>query len=195
MVGSYAPPHSGHLSAMSAASEALSRIGESVVCHCYVPNRDQYVLQKVHDPEGETWNAGNRISRLMDLLAGNDLRSRIDDISISDRSQRAITDVAINTICGALGIDQSRVVIVVGSDQVTSVRPHLLRSRAVCVLRPGHLNSLTAAFSKKWFRQAVSDGTYLITERSYPYVEPSSSAARLEQLGAREKVSNSSVLT
>lgn len=178
LVGSYAPAHIGHVAAMTSAKTALESSGEKVAAVIYVPNGDAYVSMKVNDTRG-VWSFERRIKILLGLVPGASVPVFVDDISGSSPViDKSITKTAMTSASKVLNIGMDRFVIVVGSDQVASMKPHLATNKAVCVVRPGAVASILNMFGEKWFYHAVASGQYMFTERDNPYEDVSSTALR-----------------
>jgi nicotinic acid mononucleotide adenylyltransferase len=178
MVGSYAPAHIGHIAAMTAAVSALEASGEKVAASIYVPNADAYVSFKVRDTNG-IWSFDRRIDLLLGLVPGSVVPTFVDDISGSTPVvDTSITATAISNASARLQIDSKRFVIVVGSDQVASMEPHVAANKAICVVRPGAVAPILNMFRQQWFYQAVASGRYIFTERDNPFEDISSTTLR-----------------
>jgi nicotinic acid mononucleotide adenylyltransferase len=179
MVGSFAPVHPGHFDAMSSAKRKLQSIGEKVDAAIFAPNSDSYVSLKLNDIKGE-WNFANRVA---EFLAHDSLGvpTYVDDITGSRAPERTISEEVIDTISRRLGITACRSVLVVGSDQVASMRPHLETNRAICVLRPQFEDHLKINIEEEWLRQAIAEGTYMVTTQEDPELVISSTAIRKER--------------
>jgi nicotinic acid mononucleotide adenylyltransferase len=179
LVGSFAPPHRSHVAVAEAAARLLSARDERVGAAVFVPNRDSYVGVKVGDRHGRL-RLQKRVDLLRRVLSQSALPVIIDDVSATTGDNLTITDASVHSLKSHLGVDPGDVWIVVGSDQVASLRPHLRDHRAVCVLRPGAATPLFDVVGKKWFRRAVADGRLLLTERERADGDISSTAIRQE---------------
>jgi nicotinic acid mononucleotide adenylyltransferase len=178
MVGSFAPAHDGHIAAMTAATAAIEAAGQELAGVVYVPNGDSYVSFKIHDTR-KVWNFGRRIEVLMELVPSLKVPTFVDDLSGSTPIvDKSITKTAITTASERLGVDPSRFVIVVGSDQAASVEPYMTTNQAVCVVRPGAVAVMLNLLREDWFRRAAASGQYLFTERDNPYEDISSTQIR-----------------
>ena len=116
MVGSFAPPHVGHIAAMTAAYSALEALGQKIAGMVYVPNTDSYVSVKVEDTRG-IWRFSRRVNLLLEVLAESPVPTFVDDISGSSGPIRSsITEEAMGVAADKLYINSNRLIIVVGSD-------------------------------------------------------------------------------
>lgn len=179
MVGSLAPVHEGHLDAMQSAEQALIEMGERVVASTFTPNSDSYVSVKLNDTNG-TWNFSRRVDEFLKLRSSTRKVSYVDDITGKSPPERSISEHAIENISTRLGIEACRLILVVGADQIGSMRPHLESNRAVCVLRPGWESVMDQHLSEEWFRDAVEGGRYIFTDRKNNTTDIQSTIIRRE---------------
>lgn len=177
MVGSFAPVHNGHLDAMESAERTLIANGEDIAGNIFVPNSDSYVLQKLNDTKGR-WNFDRRVSEFLKKEATTNLSLYVDDITGSAPPELSISEEAIKTSSELLGIQATSLVLVVGTDQMESMRPHIETNRAVCVIRPGYDEHLSKMLEKKWFKQAAENGRFILTNRQNILDDISSTAIR-----------------
>lgn len=177
MVGSFAPPHRGHVAGMAAARRALEADGEAVAGVAYTANSDSYVSTKVDNSTG-LWDFDKRVGRFFGLLPSLDIPTFVDDISGSKPPTLTITETAVGNLAARLQIEPARMVVVVGSDQAASMEPHLADNRAVCVIRPGSITPILDLFKARWFQEAVSSGRYVLTDREDPFENVSSTQIR-----------------
>lgn len=178
MVGSFAPVHIGHIDAMESAEKALYIGGECVSSSVFVPNSDSYVSVKLNDTAG-TWNFSRRVNEFGVYEPRMRSPSFVDDITGLTPPERSISEEAISTAVLKLGIEACRVMLVVGSDQVDSMRPHLDSNRAICIVRPGSENEIRDRLEEKWFRDAVGDRRYMLARRRIASRDISSTQIRL----------------
>lgn len=164
MVGSFAPAHDGHIDAMESAEKALLKTDETVAANVFVPNSDSYVSIKLDDSEGK-WNFSRRVNEFALFEPDTRSPSFVDDLTGLTPPERSISEEAISTASLRLGIEVCRVMLVVGSDQVDSMKPHLDDNRAICIVRPGSEKEISERFNEKWFRDAVGDGRYILARR------------------------------
>ena len=167
MVGSFAPVHVGHIDSIIAATETLRDNGEIVSAAVLTPNSDSYVSLKLDDKVGE-WNFERRVLDFDKIDYPSTVPIFVDDLSGARPPERTITESAIQNIKKELGMKACQIIIVVGSDQAYSVRPHLKSNRAVCVIRPGNADTITHLKQSRWFRKAESKGQYIISDRANP---------------------------
>lgn len=179
MVGSFAPVHSGHFDAMASAKRTLNDIGDTVNAAIFAPNSDSYVSFKLNDIKGE-WSFANRVEEFINCNA-LDIPTYVDDITGSRPPERSISDEVIDTATRRLGIEACRTVLVVGSDQVASMRPHLGTNRAICVIRPRFEDYVKVNIEEEWLRQALADGSYMITHQENPELVISSTVIRQQR--------------
>jgi nicotinic acid mononucleotide adenylyltransferase len=102
----------------------------------------------------------------------------VDDISGLKAPEKTITEAAIENVERELGIAACQIVLTVGSDQVNSMKRYLIDNRAVCVLRPGSVDSVDKLKKEDWFRDMVESGRYIITNRENSEVDISSTNIR-----------------
>lgn len=169
MVGSFAPVHRGHFDAVRAASRAITEHGISVESIILTPNSDPYLLRKMAAKGEElTWFYERRIEEIatQDSPFGH-IPTFVDDISGARVGLNEINLAVPETIHRHLGIAAEQLYFVTGSDQLQSMQAHLASdiNRAVCVLRPGHLERIQEVLRQDWVSQAVNQGRYIITER------------------------------
>lgn len=182
MVGSYAPVHAGHIDAMESAARALTESDERVSATIFTPNSDSYVVSvKLQDTEGK-WNFERRVSEFQLQDMDLSIPAFVDDITGSKPPERSISEEAIDTAVHHLGTIASKVILVVGSDQINSMKPHLATNRAICVLRPGSQHLVDESMREQWFRDAVHDGRYILTNRKITERDISSTEVRRRQL-------------
>lgn len=177
MVGSFAPVHYGHLDVMKSAERAVSdRIGP-VNAAVFAPNSDSYVSIKLSDTLGE-WSFDRRITEFDAIRSNLDTPVFVDDLTGLTPPERSISDEVIQTVSQRLGLLACQAILVVGSDQIASMRPHLENNRAVCVVRPNYEGYVQEAMQEDWLREAVSEGRYIITTQEDPDLVISSTAIR-----------------
>lgn len=164
MVGSFAPVHEGHFDAMMSAERTMIAKGEDISTLVFAPNSDSYVSTKLNDTDG-SWNFQRRISEFMKFDFQFRASAYVDDMTGMTPPEKSISEEVIDTVERQLGIQASKAVLVVGSDQVASMRPHLETNRAICVIRPGHINKVLYHSNEDWFKEAVNQGRYILTER------------------------------
>lgn len=164
MVGSFAPVHAGHFDAMYAAEQALTGEGEGVVSSVFAPNSDSYVSFKVNDTCGR-YSFERRVAEFLKMRSPLDSPTYVDDITGQSPPERSISEEVIDTVSRTLGIQACKAVLVVGSDQVSSMRSHIENNRVVCVLRPGSLEEVDIQRKERWFRRAIDDGRCILTVR------------------------------
>ena len=133
--------------------------GEQVVASTFAPNSDSYVSVKLNDSEGR-WSFQKRVGEFLDKDAGTVGAAYVDDITGIQPPERSISECAVDTISHRLGIAVCEIVLVVGTDQISSMRPHLDQNRAICVLRPGWESVVNQHSEESWFREAVADERY-----------------------------------
>jgi len=190
MVGSFAPIHAGHIDAMQSAESAfLKQYNERLIAKVFAPNSDSYVSIKLNDKNGE-WNFDKRVSEFDKLDSEFDITAYVDDITGKNPPEKSISDEVIATVSRKIGIAASKVVLVVGSDQLASMKPHIQNNRAVCVLRPGSLDVLLKYKDQEWFERAFYDGRYIITTRTDMIKDISSTAIRLLSSKMQSEVLN-----
>lgn len=164
VVGSFAPVHEGHFDAIRSAERALAIRDESVSANVFVPNSDSYVLGKVNDDK-RVWDFPTRVSKFLNKDSGTIAPSYVDDLSGIRPPKESISEAAIETASKALGIQACNFILVVGTDQLASMEPHLETNKAICVLRPGYEETLKQYINEEWFTDAVDSGRYILTER------------------------------
>lgn len=179
MVGSFAPVHEGHFDAIMSAERAMIAKGEDVSALVFAPNSDSYVSTKLKDTDGD-WNFQRRISEFMKFDFQFKAPAFIDDITGRNPPERSISEETITTIEQRLGIQASKALLVVGSDQVASMKPHLEANRAVCVIRPGSIGSVLEYSNEDWFSEAVRQDRYILTERNNRVTDISSTKIRAD---------------
>lgn len=177
MVGSFAPIHRGHFDAMLAAKKAIEDMNEDVSVVAMAPNSDSYVSIKLQDKTGE-WNFERRISEFEKIDSQLMIPTFVDDISGLKPPEKTITEEVVKNVQTELGIKACNIVLVVGSDQVESMKPHLQSNRAVCVIRPGSTDQIKCLDDQVWFVDAVASGRYIITNRKNPYLDIASASIR-----------------
>lgn len=177
MVGSFAPFHEGHADAMDSAKKVLSRLGENVVASVFVPNSDTYVSKKLCDTNSE-WNFQRRVQEF-DKKYIHETNVYVDDITgYLPQQEVSISELAIDTVHRKLGIAACRLSLVVGGDQLESIRPHLQHNRAICVLRPGWEEEERKVLMAGWTQQAIESGQCIITHRQRQDSDISSTVIR-----------------
>lgn len=164
MVGSFAPVHEGHFDAIMSAERTMIAKGEDVSALVFAPNSDSYVSTKLNDTNGD-WNFQRRVSEFMKFDFQFRASAFVDDITGRTPPEKSISEEVIDTVERQLGIQASKSVLVVGSDQVASMRSHLETNRAICVIRPGNISKVLDHSNENWFTEAVSQGRYILTER------------------------------
>lgn len=184
MVGSFAPVHTGHIDAMQSAERALLHLEEDLAATIFAPNSDSYVSVKLDDVE-KKWNFEKRVAEFASLESDLVAPSYVDDITGCFPPKRSISEEVIETVAQRTGILAANAVLVVGSDQIGSMEPHIESNRAICVLRPGSLEALLQYEDKKWFRNAVYDGRFIVTARTDMATDISSTAIRALSKDAR----------
>lgn len=177
LVGSFAPVHDGHLDNMRSAEKAAIARGYEISASVFTPNSDSYVLQKLNDKKGE-WNFNRRISDFLFTESGTNCVSYVDDISGRHSPEKSISETAINNVSLALGIETCKLILVVGSDQVESMKPHVNRNKAICILRPGYEEHLKKCTDNLWFKDAVNSGRLILANRENIKEDISSTAIR-----------------
>lgn len=177
MVGSYAPVHEGHFDAMRSAERKLAFQGDDVAGNIFAPNSDSYVLKKLQDDDG-VWNFSRRVNEFITRDSGTLSRSYVDDVTGNTPPERTISEEVISTVSDQLGLRACNLVLVVGTDQITSMQPHLESNRAICVVRPGYRDKLHDVMSQDWFIDATDRGRLLLTSRENVEVDVSSTAIR-----------------
>lgn len=185
MVGSFAPVHEGHLDAMQSAEEAMLLSGENVLASTFTPNSDSYVSIKLNDLDG-AWNFDRRVKEFSRLKSTTERSAYVDDVTGRTPPERSISEHAIENISNRLGIEVCKLVLVVGADQIGSMRPHLESNRAICVLRPGWEAVVNRHSNESWFLDAVESGRYIFTDRKNNTTDIQSTLMRreLEGLGS-----------
>jgi nicotinic acid mononucleotide adenylyltransferase len=177
MVGSYAPVHEGHFDAMRSAERRLLIEDDDIAGNVFAPNSDSYVLKKLHDTHG-IWNFGRRVNEFTARGSGTSSRSYVDDITGLIPPELSISEEVIETVSHRLGIKACNLVLVVGTDQISSMQSHLDYNRAICVLRPGSEGILQNVITKDWFNEATSENRLLLTSRENIKVDISSTEIR-----------------
>ena len=177
LVGSYAPVHEGHLDAMRSAERELLAQGESIAGNIFAPNSDSYVLKKLHDDQG-VWSFSRRIGEFLGKESGTISRSYVDDITGIAPPEKSISDEVIDNVSQKLGIRACNLILVVGTDQINSIQPHLVHNRAICVLRPGSERVLQDVQIEDWYKEAICKNNLLITSRENTEVGISSTQIR-----------------
>ncbi len=184
MVGSYAPVHDGHFDAMRSAEKRLMAMDDVAGC-VFAPNSDSYVLKKLQDDQG-VWNFNRRVDEFVTRESGTVSNSYVDNITGLVPPERSISEEVIDTVSYSLGVRACNLVLVVGTDQVVSTRPHLEYNRAICVLRPGSEEILGDVIDEDWFKEATRDGRLLLTSRENVEIDISSTQIR-KQLEMQER--------
>lgn len=164
VVGSFAPVHEGHFDAMRSAERALQARDWEVSANVFSPNSDSYVRQKLQDSEG-IWSFGRRVNGFIGSYCGTTSPSFVDDISGSTPPERSISEAAVTSTSRQLGIRACNLMLVVGSDQIASMRSHLQTNRAICILRPGYETVLEEYAQSNWFMEAVEAERYILADR------------------------------
>jgi len=177
MVGSFAPVHNGHFDAMESAEKSLIQRGEIVSANVFAPNSDSYVSVKLDDSTG-IWNFQRRVNEFRIFESHTRSPAYVDDLTGINPPELSISEEAMSTAALRLGIEACRVILVVGSDQIDSMKPHLNSNRAICVVRPGTEAMIRERLEEKWFRDAVGDGSYLMTNRRFIDYDISSTQIR-----------------
>lgn len=184
MVGSYAPVHDGHFDAMRSAEKRLMAMNDVAGC-VFAPNSDSYVLKKLQDDQG-VWNFNRRVDEFVTRESGTVSTSYVDNITGLTPPERSISEEVIDTVSYRLGVRACNLVLVVGTDQVASTRPHLEYNRAICVLRPGSEEILGDVIDEDWFKEATRDSGLLLTSRENVEIDISSTQIR-KQLEMQER--------
>jgi nicotinic acid mononucleotide adenylyltransferase len=187
MVGTFAPVHEGHFDAMRSAERALAARGEDASAVIFAPNSDSYVSVKLEDTDG-TWNITNRIAEFLSRDAGTCSQAYVDDISGLKPPERSISKTVTDNVHKQLGITAFNSILVVGSDQIASVRPHLDNNRAICILRPGYADLVNKHFEEDWFLESVKSGRYILAERENSEVDVNSTCIRALLKRTRERL-------
>lgn len=177
MVGSFAPLHPGHIDAMESAERVILRLDGSLAGLVYAPNSDSYVSLKLNDKVGE-WNFERRVSEFTDKESGLLTPSYVDDVTGISPPERTISEEVISTVSRQLGIRACNAILIVGSDQIHSMKAHIDENRAVCVVRPGYLSAIDEHKSQKWFRKAIKSDRLIITEHRDMVSQLSSTSIR-----------------
>lgn len=167
MVGSYAPVHEGHFSSMLAAKDALESQNEPVSNIVFTPNSDSYVTDiKLRDTTGR-WNFTQRVLQFTRQDSPFKVPTFVDNVSGARPPELSITETSVHNVERCLGVEACKIVLVVGSDQVASMKQHIQENRAICVKRPGIITPIERLFRERWFSEAVNTGRYIITEREH----------------------------
>lgn len=177
MVGSFAPVHYGHLDVMKSAERAVNNHVGRVNAAVFAPNSDSYVSIKLNDTLGE-WSFDRRIAEFGAIRSTLDAPMFVDDISGLTPPEKSISEEVIKTVSQRLGVLACQAILVVGSDQIASMRPHLETNRAVCVVRPNYEEHVQEAMRESWLQEAVSKGRYIFTSQEDPDLVISSTAIR-----------------
>ncbi len=185
MVGSYAPVHEGHFDAMRSAEKRLLLQNDDIAGNVFAPNSDSYVLKKLHDTQG-VWNFRRRVDEFTARKSGTSSRSYVDDITGLVPPELSISEEVIETVSHRLGIKACNLLLVVGTDQISSMRPHLEYNRAICVLRPRSEDVLQEVIAEDWFKEATGESRLLLTSRENVKVDISSTEIR-KQLEALKR--------
>lgn len=167
MVGSFAPVHYGHIDVMESAVRAMEVSEEAVAASVFAPNSDSYVLSVKLKGKDPRWDFSHRIEQFMGVHIDVTTPVFVDDLSGAVPPERTITESVVHTLSKVLGTVANRVVLVVGSDQIRSMEPHLETNRAVCVIRPGSEQIVVDLLEEKWFRDAVHDRRYVLATRKF----------------------------
>lgn len=179
MVGSYAPVHEGHFDAMRSAEKRLLIQDDDIAGNVFAPNSDSYVLKKLHDAQG-VWNFNRRVNEFTVRDSGTSSKSYVDDITGLTPPELSISEEVIDTMSRRLGIRACNLVLVVGTDQIVSIQPHIEYNRAICVLRPGSESALQNVAVEDWFKEATNESRLLLTSRENIEVDISSTQIRKE---------------
>lgn len=184
MVGSFAPVHYGHIDTMQAATRVVeSEIGP-VNARVFAPNSDSYVSLKLNDTTG-LWGFERRVAEFETIEVSTTQPFLVDDISGRQSPEESISQKVVETISQYLGTEACRVVLVVGSDQIRSMEPHLETNVAVCVVRPTYDDIVKPVLEEPWLVEAVNSRRYLITRQEDPDLTVSSTAVRNSVLDRR----------
>lgn len=183
MIGSFAPIHSGHFDAAFSACAALEENEVPVESLVFTPNSAEYVRRKLPG-EHKTWTYEHRIQRILDEIPHPRVPTYVDDVSGSPEHQELILNSRVPiTIRRHLGFRANQLYLLVGSDQLLSVRLHLenTTNKAVCVLRPGCMDEVDENLTIPWISDAVESKRLIVTEHGDMINAISSSAIRLAQ--------------
>jgi len=183
MVGSFAPLHPGQIDAMESAERVLLSIGDSAAGAVFAPNSDSYVSVKLNDTDGK-WSFDRRVSHFLGKDAKLATPVYVDDITGKTPPERSISEEVIDTVSKQLGTKACNAVLVVGSDQILSMKAHIERNRVICVLRPGYINALYEHENDAWFKDAVYEHRFFITTHM-------DMASKLSSTAIRENVQQS----
>ena len=184
MVGSFAPVHYGHLDAMRTAKKTVNDYFGQTDAVVFAPNSDVYVSIKLDDKHGE-WNFSRRVAEFQAVKNNIGVPTFVDDITGSIPPEKSISEEVIQTIKQKLGVFAYQIVLVVGSDQIRSMRPHLDNNRAVCVIRPNFEKHMYEAAQEEWLQKAISERRYIMTPQNSPNLIISSTAIRQKLIDVR----------
>ena len=183
MVGSFAPVHEGHFDAMFSAERAMHERGEDVSSVVFAPNSDSYVSIKLNDKNGR-WSFAQRVLEFSrhdpQFLASG----YVDDITGVKPPEKSISEAVVENVQRRLGVEACKIVLVVGSDQVASMRPHLDTNRAICIIRPGSESQVSKHFEENWFAEAVANNQYMLSRRQNTDFDISSTDIRARLAGS-----------
>ena len=180
MVGSYAPVHMGHFSSLLAAKDVVEAQNETISNIVLTPNSDSYVIDvKLKGGTGR-WSFAQRVLQFTNQESPFTSPAFVDDISGARPPELTITETSVRNIELRLGVEACKVILVVGSDQVASMKQHINDNRAICVKRPGVIDPIDSLYEEQWFSEAVDTGRYIITEREHSGGDISSTDIRNE---------------
>lgn len=181
IVGSFAPIHDGHFDAAFSAVEALRLHGRNISSLVFTPNSTEYVRRKLGDDEGG-WHYSSRINEITKRAQHPSVNTYVDDVSGPKAALREMNEEVLRTVSYKLGTPACRTHLVVGSDQLHSMMPHLdgTSNNAVCVLRPGRTDDLAEKLALPWAQRAVTSERLIITGRQNMENDISSTTIRVQ---------------
>ena len=173
MLGSYAPFHEGHDDAITSAERAFLDAGYKIAGIVIVPHSDLYVGNKIHETE---WNIDRRIDSILDSKISCKSPLYLDDISHRHPALKKVNQIVLGTM-KRTGIDPSRIVIVVGADNLKSMAPYISSHKVICLRRPGYETSLSILKANESFSRNLPN--LIIANRQRASDDISSSLIRV----------------
>jgi nicotinic acid mononucleotide adenylyltransferase len=179
MVGSFAPVHRGHFDAVKAASAALLERDIPVEALVLTPNSAEYVRRKL-GREHVSWTHERRVEKILEQDPHPHISTYVDDVSGPTARHEQINNHVPVTLSQRLGFQAYQMYLVVGSDQLPTMEEHLDNelNRAVCVLRPGSIESVKESLTTSWVINAMRSNRLIVTKREDMNTDVSSTAVR-----------------
>jgi len=185
LIGSYAPVHQGHVELLNNAANWYIEQGITVKAAVLAPNSESYVTRKLsnsgyHLELGSITNRIQTISEFVpDTLPDSDVITVVDDLScIEVDGHGFINTITVKNIAKRFGCKRSDVVMIVGADQLGSMKGYLKHNDCLVVSRPGQNDQMFELIRVPWVQRALRMFKLTIIDRPESCVSMSSTEIR-----------------